>query len=45
MSNIEKLAQYICERTTNPIAVTEALIATITVAAPESSTEGEEGVA
>lgn len=45
MSNIEKLAQYICERATNPIAVTEALIAIITVAAPESSTEGEEGVA
>ena len=36
MSNIEKLAQYICERATNPIAVTEALIAIITVAAPES---------
>ncbi len=41
MSNIEKLTRYICERTSNPDAVIDALIATITIAASESSREGE----
>lgn len=41
MTNIEKLAQYICEHTSNPKAVTEALIEVLSAASVKQPAKGE----
>lgn len=41
MSNIEKLAQYICEHTSSPKAATEALIAVLSAASVKQPAKGE----
>lgn len=45
MTNIEKLAQYICEHTDEPKAVTEALITALSAASVKQPTNEKENVA